>query len=68
MEDSGLFRHVNDSIRGLATEDRSAETWGFFCECPDVTCHLMVRLTLGEFDERRTALPRAPILAAGHRS
>ena len=68
MEDSGLFAHVNDSIRGLATEDQRAERWEFFCECPDLTCHTLVTLTLVEFDERRTALPPAPILATGHDS
>ena len=66
MEDSGLFAQVNDSIRGLGTEDQTTETWEFFCECPDLTCHALVSLTLVEFDRRRTALPPAPILATDH--
>ena len=68
MQGSGLFAHVNDSIRGLATEDQATETWEFFCECPDLTCHALVSLTPVEFDERRTALPPAPIVATGHDS
>jgi hypothetical protein len=66
MEESALFAHVNDSIRSLATEAQAAETWEFFCECPDLSCHALVSLTLVEFDERRTALPPAPILVTGH--
>ena len=66
MEESELFAHVNDSIRSLATEDQTAESWDFFCECPDLGCHALVSLTLVEFDARRTALPPAPILATGH--
>jgi hypothetical protein len=54
---------VNDSIRGLATDGPPEETWEFFCECPDVCCHVLISLTLLEFDERRRALPPIPILA-----
>lgn len=66
MDADGLFGHVNDSIRGLAVETPTSEIWEFFCECPDVTCHRLVSLTILEFDERRGALPPVPILAAGH--
>jgi len=66
VDSDGLFGHVNDSIRGLATEAQSMETWEFFCECPDLACHTLVRLTLVEFDKRRAALPAVPILATGH--
>jgi hypothetical protein len=66
MEPDGLFGQVNDSIRGLATETPGNERWEFFCECPDVGCHALVSLTLYEFDERRTASPPVPILAASH--
>ena len=68
MEPDGLFGHVNDSIRGLATETQESETWEFFCECPDVSCHALVSLTVVEFDERRAASPPVPILVAGHDS
>ena len=66
MEDSGLFAHVNNSIRSLATEAQVSDTWEFFCECPDLACHTLVSLTVVEFDERRTTLPPTPILATGH--
>jgi hypothetical protein len=68
MDHDGLFGHVNDSIRGLATEEQATETWEFFCECPDLTCHELVSLSLVEFDERRAAFPPLPILVAGHGS
>jgi hypothetical protein len=44
------------------------ETWEFFCECPDLACHALVSLTVVEFDELRTAMPPAPILATAHGS
>lgn len=68
MDSDGLFGHVNDSIRRLATAEQGAETWDFFCECPDLSCHALVSLTLTEFDERRTSLPPIPILVADHGS
>jgi hypothetical protein len=64
MDPEGLFGHVNDSIRRLATEGPPTQAWEFICECADVTCHTLVTLTLGEFDERRAASPPRPILAA----
>lgn len=66
MEQNGLFAHVNDSIRKVANEGPATDAWEFICECPDVTCHELVRLTLTEFDQHRATLPPAPILAAGH--
>ena len=66
MEQSQLFPHVNDSIRRLASQRPPTETWEFICECPDVTCHVLVSLTLVEFDERREASTPAPILASEH--
>jgi hypothetical protein len=66
MEQTELFPHVNDSIRTSAAEGPETETWEFICECPDVTCHALVSLTLVEFDERRRASPPAPIVATEH--
>jgi hypothetical protein len=66
MDHDGLFPHVNDSIRRVARQSAEDETWEFLCECPDVTCHVLVPLTLTEFDERRAASPPRPILAADH--
>ncbi len=39
---------------------------GVHLRCPDVTCHVLVSLTLVEFDERRNALSPTPILASEH--
>ena len=64
MDPDGAFRQVNDSIRELAHAGTEAEAWEFFCECPDLACHALVRLTLPEFDERRAASPPLPIVAA----
>ena len=66
METSTAFAQVNDSIRGLARQVQSEQTWEFFCECPDVTCHELVTLTLVEFDARREASPALPVLASYH--
>lgn len=66
MDQSGLFLQVNDTIRELATSGQGIESWGFICECPDVTCHSVVNLTLVEFDQRRTASPPVPIVARDH--
>ncbi len=45
---------------------RQTQTWEFICECPELTCHAFVSLTLTEFDGLRAALPPVPILAAEH--
>jgi hypothetical protein len=66
MEENGVFAHVNDSIRKLATDGPASQTWEFICECSELRCHTLVSLTLTEFDERRAATPRLPILAAKH--
>jgi hypothetical protein len=66
MEQDRLFVEVNDSIRGLASEDSATQTWDFICECPEVTCRASVSLTLIEFDERRAASPPLPVHAAEH--
>jgi hypothetical protein len=63
---SSAFQEVNDSIRGLASTGPDSQMWEFFCECPDVACHTLVSLTLGQFDALRDAAPPAPILAAHH--
>lgn len=66
IDSHGLFGHVNDSIRGLATEGPPDETWQFVCECPDLACHALVSLTLADFDARRAASPPTPILSMTH--
>jgi hypothetical protein len=66
MDSESAFREVNDSIRELAPEGPEPQTMEFFCECTDVECHVLVSLTLNEFDERRAASPEVPILAEHH--
>lgn len=67
MNQTVLFAHVNDAIRKLVTSGGlTTETWEFYCECADVACHSMVRLTVDEFDERRAASPPLPVLATEH--
>ena len=66
LDENDLFGHVNDSIRGLATDGPADETWQFICECPDLGCHALVSLTLSDFDARRSASPPSPILSSIH--
>jgi hypothetical protein len=66
MEQNRLFAQVNDSIRKLASQGPTAETWEFICECPEMRCHALVALTLNEFDTRRAAAPPVPVLATEH--
>jgi hypothetical protein len=66
QQQEGLFTLVNDSIRGLAREGSPTQFWDFICECPEVTCHASVSLTLTEFDERRAASPPVPVYAPEH--
>jgi hypothetical protein len=66
MEQDRLFVQVNDSIRELASDGLATESWDFICECPEVTCHAFVNLTLVEFDQRRAASPPRPVRAAVH--
>jgi hypothetical protein len=66
MDLEGLFGHVNDSIRKVASQGPATQRWDFICECPDTTCHELVSLTLLEFDERRSSSPPQPVTAARH--
>jgi hypothetical protein len=68
METIGVFMHVNDSIRKLASDGPPTQTWEFICECPELACHTLVTLTLIEFDQRRAASPPEPVLATEHGS
>jgi hypothetical protein len=66
MKQDRFFVEVNDSIRKLASEGSTTETWDFICECPEVTCRALVNLTLIEFDARRAASPPVPVHAVEH--
>lgn len=63
MDTGSAFRHVNDSIRGLAPAGANTEALDFLCECRDIECHAPVSLTPVEFDARRAASPPVPIVA-----
>jgi len=64
MEREGAFEEVNDAIRRLAPEGPATEVWEFFCECPNAECHVLVSMTLAQFDERRSTT--APVVAEHH--
>jgi len=66
MEQDGVFTKVNDSIRQLASDGPATQTWDFICECSELSCHVLVTLTLTEFDMRRAASPPVPVLATHH--
>lgn len=66
MEQNRLLVEVNDWIRKLAGGHAATQTWEFICECPQLTCHALVTLTLSEFDDRRAASPPVPVLATEH--
>ena len=66
MGSAETFLEVNDAIRRMATAGSDSETWEFFCECPDPACHVLVSLTLAEFDDRRASSPALPILGLHH--
>ena len=65
-ERAGLYVHVNDSIRELASESPLTQRWEFICECSELGCRVPVSLTPTEFDALRAASPPIPVLAAGH--
>lgn len=60
-----LFRETNEAIeRGLWPPDRS-EPVRFRCECSQMDCHTIVRLTLPEYEYVRDN-PRRFVIASGH--
>jgi hypothetical protein len=66
MGQQEIFKHVNDSIRKVASQGQASQTWEFICECHEIGCHTLVSLTLSEFDARRKASPPQPVLALEH--
>jgi hypothetical protein len=61
-----LFRSVNERIEEAATSDQADQhLFEFFCECSNVDCTLLVRMTVREY-ERVRADPRQFLVAPGH--
>jgi hypothetical protein len=58
---TGLRRFANDSIRDVAARSqRDASTvLEFLCECGDLRCRQLVKLTLGDFGARTPGSVRA---------
>lgn len=60
-----LFRETNEAIeRGLWRGDQRDEV-RFRCECSQLECHTIIRLTLPEYEYVRDH-PRRFVIAAGH--
>jgi hypothetical protein len=52
-QNQATFRRANESIDSVAGKVGVEEEVPFICECADVTCFELVRLTLGEYQEIR---------------
>ena len=56
---------VNDHILDFASESASIETdWDFFCECGELSCRSLIRLTVNEYMNVRDSA--SAVLAQGH--
>jgi hypothetical protein len=62
---TAALAEVNDHILDFASESASIETdWDFFCECGELSCHSLVRLTPNEYMDVRDSA--SAVLAQGH--
>ena len=62
---TAALTEVNDHILDFASESASIETdWDFFCECGELNCHSLVRLTINEYMDVRDSA--SAVLAQGH--
>jgi hypothetical protein len=62
---TAALTEVNEHILEFASESASIEDdWDFFCECGELDCHAVVRLTIGEYTGLRDA--ERAVLAPGH--
>ncbi len=60
-----LFRETNEAIeRGLWPGDQG-DAVRFRCECSQMECHTIIRLTLSEYEYARDH-PRRFVIAKGH--
>ena len=60
-----IFREANEGIERAAQQLGGAERVPFICECADLSCRDVVRLTLPEYDDVRSS-PIRFFVAAGH--
>jgi len=61
-----LFRSVNENIEDAATSGQPDQhTFEFFCECSNVDCTLLLKMSVSEYEEVR-ADPRQFVVAPGH--
>jgi hypothetical protein len=60
-----IFREANEAIERAARELGDGEPVPFICECADLSCRELVRLTLSEYEDVRSS-PVRFIAAAGH--
>jgi hypothetical protein len=62
---TAALTEVNDHILDFASESASIETdWDFFCECGELNCHSLIRLTVNEYMDVRDSA--SAVLAQGH--
>ncbi|HVU77351.1 MAG TPA: hypothetical protein VHC67_07200 [Gaiellaceae bacterium] len=59
------FRKANEQIESVADAHGLARSVPFVCECADISCVLVVQLTLDEYRQVR-ADPRRFVVAPGH--
>jgi hypothetical protein len=53
IENEVAFRALNERIKELESDWRSAEPMAFVCECASPSCTAAVYLTIAEYDEVR---------------
>jgi hypothetical protein len=64
-ERAEIFRRANECIRDAAATYGMRDRVPFVCECADVTCTEIVRLSLDEYAELGSR-PAGSIRASGH--
>jgi hypothetical protein len=60
-----IFRSANEGIRDFAEAEQIEEPVPFICECADLACHEIIRMTLREYREIRQE-PRLFLNVPGH--
>ena len=60
-----IFREANERIEQAAQQLDHAEHVPFICECADLSCREIVRLTVSEYEDVRSS-PVRFVLMTGH--